>query len=99
MISVALLYLFESAGIFAPNGLLMKIPQKVTKSRDVSLDFPRCVNDWRRVEQGVYPCQLLKLAVRKITQFNASSFSPNRWVLLYYPSLWDDGWRGTRTTG
>jgi hypothetical protein len=68
VIGVALLYLLEPAGFFAANGFLTEISQKVTKFGDVSLDFPRRVNDWRRVEQAVYSCQLLNPAVWKITQ-------------------------------
>ena len=47
VLDVALLYLLEPAGFFAADGLQMEIPQKVTKFGDISLDFTRCINDWR----------------------------------------------------
>jgi hypothetical protein len=50
MFYVTLLYLLERAGFFAADGLLAEIPQNVTKFWDVSLDFPRRVNDRCRVE-------------------------------------------------
>jgi hypothetical protein len=46
---VTLLYLLERAGFFAADRLLAEILQNVTKFWNVSLDFPRRINDRCRV--------------------------------------------------
>jgi hypothetical protein len=51
VLGVALLNLLEHAGLFrGANGLLTEMPQKLTKFGNISLDFTRCINDWRCIE-------------------------------------------------
>ena len=76
MLGVALLYLLKPAGFFAADGLQTEIPQKVTKSGDISLDFTRCINHWRCIEYGIQLCELLKLVIRKITRFYSLDLIP-----------------------